>query len=88
MTVIGKPGAVAVSFAGVQDPFRIMATTMMMFDGLTGAIATEKDIINALKQWHLDPTPENIEKVKSFFPADKVWESTPTTPEHELAVAK
>ena len=88
MTVIGKPGAVAVSIAGVQDRFKVLATLLMMCDGLTGTVANEEDIKDYLLDDGLDATPENIAKVKSFFPTDKVWESGVATPEPEMVAVK
>ena len=84
MTVIGKPGAIAISIAGVTDQVEKIAVRLMMAERLTKRPATESLVEYALGKNGLS-TPENIAKVKSFFPADKVWESGVATPERELA---
>ena len=65
-----------------------MATTAMMCEKLTGAVATDEIIVDGLSDRGLNSIPENIAKVKSLLPADRVCGSEAAAPEPELATAK
>jgi hypothetical protein len=66
-TVLANPGSIGVSFAGVTDKFQIIANILMLGDQLLGFTTGDDDIIHALKKDGLEPSTENIAKVKAFF---------------------
>jgi len=83
-----KSPRVYLSIAGDGNKFRVIANVIMMAETFAGDETTEECIEDSLSDYGLDVTPENIEKVKSFFPADRVWERKSIPAEPELAVAK
>jgi len=72
-TVLANPGSIGVSFEGVTDEFKIVANTLMLTDRLLSTTTKEDDVIRVLKKNGIDPTPTNIEKVKSIFSPDHDW---------------
>ena len=72
-TVLANPGSIGISFAGVTDEFKIAANVLMMAERLFGAVIDEVDIAQSLEADDIAPTQENIDKVKAFFPGNRVW---------------
>ena len=72
MNILSKPGSIGISIAGVDDPFKLIANVLMMADHFYGSKTTEDNIINALKKEGIEPSSENIDKVKAFF-KDRDW---------------
>jgi predicted acetyltransferase len=73
MTVLKNKGAIGLSIAGVDDPFKLNANILMMAERLFGTQTAVSSIKDYLEQDNIEVTPENIEKVKAFFPKDRVW---------------
>ena len=73
MTNIGKDGAVYISTKG-GDVFKREAAVWAMIEKLKGGKTTTANIVYGLKKEGIEPTEENINKVKAHFPADRVWE--------------
>ena len=73
MTNIGKDGAIYVSTNGA-DPFKKEAFFLVMIEKLKGGKTKTSNIIHGLGLQGIEPTEENINKVKAYFPADRVWE--------------
>ena len=72
-TVLSKPGAIGVSFVGVTDEYKIVANVLMFCDRLLNLTTKLSDVARVLEKHGLEPTPENIAKVKSCFSADHDW---------------
>jgi len=72
-TVLSKPGSIGVSFAGVTDEYKIVANILMFADRLLNLTTKVSDVTYALEKHGLEPTPENIAKVQSFFSAEHDW---------------
>ena len=66
-TVLANPGSIGISFAGVDDRYKIIANLLMFVGKLSGSKACDADIMYALEKDGLEVTPENIARVKSFF---------------------
>ena len=66
-TVLSKPGSVGLSISGEKDRFKIIANIIMMGERLLGKKFKEDAISGALKGAGLEPTPENIDMVKTYF---------------------
>lgn len=87
MTVLSNPGSIGLSVAGEKDQFKITANVIMMAERLTGKEMGEDAIIGGLKGQGVDPTPENISRVKSHFSPRK-WKSAPVTNRELVATVK
>ena len=72
-TVLSKPGSIGVSFAGVTDEYKIVANVLMLADRLFNLTTKVSDVAYVLEKHGIEPTPENIAKVKSYFSADHDW---------------
>ena len=70
-TVLSKPGSIGLSIVGVENKFQIIANILMMGDRLLGFTTDDDDIIAALEDDDLDPSPDNIAKVRAFFKQKK-----------------
>jgi len=66
-TVLSNPGSVGVSFTGVTDQFQVVANICMIGKRLMGFEITDEMIMDSLEDENLEPTAENIEKVKAFM---------------------
>ena len=74
MTVLSNPGSIGLSIAGEEDQFKIAANVIMMAERLTGKEMGEDAVVGALKGQGINPTPENIERVKSHF-SPRAWKN-------------
>ena len=74
MTNIGKDGAIYVSMAGESDKIKQLVFRFVMIERLCEKKAKTSDIAASLERDGIEPTEENINKVKAYFPADRVWE--------------
>ena len=66
-TVLANDGAVGLSFAGEKDQYKIIANVMMMADRIVGGTTSDDAIVSALRRRNIEPTEENIKKVRAFF---------------------
>ena len=72
-TVLANPGSIGLSIAGETDRHKIIANIKMMANRISNSTTSTASIGRSLVNWGLEPTQENIDRVKSFFPAGYQW---------------
>jgi len=66
-TVLSNPGAIGMSIASVTDVYKKIAAIMVLGERLVGGKTSDASISDALIEEGLEPSAENIAKVRAFF---------------------
>ncbi|MDR1439923.1 MAG: hypothetical protein LBJ10_07925 [Clostridiales bacterium] len=69
ITVLANKGSIGMSIAGVTDKFKLTAGILTMGERLFGDKVSDKIIEDSLKDWEIDPTSENVAKVRGLMQA-------------------